>query len=148
MALRRLALVILALLAAAGCATIRRERTLHREQLLEQAGFERKVAESPQQQTGLRRLPPRMLARVPRGDEVAYVYADADYCECLYVGSEPACETFLRLLTRELIDNDYRDTANPDPVVSAEEMARYERLAREAVVDPTADASVDWSVWP
>jgi hypothetical protein len=32
--------------------------------------------------------------------------------------------------------------------VSAREWARYEDLARQAVLDPEASVSIDWSAWP
>src|SRR5574338_376174 len=90
-----LALVGLALYAGAGCATIERDHALHREELLARSGFEKKVAETLAQRSELARLPARMLARVPRGDETAYVSADPAYCECLYTGNEQAYADFL-----------------------------------------------------
>jgi len=130
-----------------GCATIRHERALQREELLAQAGFEKKLAESEEQRRELRRLPPRKLVRVPLGTETRYVYADAEYCRCLHAGTEAAYEQFLHALTREFINNEYLDTATPDPVVSAQEMTCYEHLARESVPAPYADASLDWEAW-
>ena len=150
---RRLSMVIgvlslvLALLAASGCASIHRNRALQREEMLTQAGFQRKLAETDEQRKQLQQLPARLLVRVPFGSEERYVYGDADYCECLYVGTEAAYDRFLRAVSREFINTDYADSSTPDPVVSESEMAHYEKLARRAVLDPTADASLDWSAW-
>ena len=148
MARRCLALLVgLALCAGAACATVERDHALHREELLARSGFEKKAAQSVEQRSELARLPARMLARVPRGDATAYVYADPEYCECLYLGNEQAYADFLAALTREFIYNDSLGNPNPIPTPSAEEMARYETLARDSVLDPTTDASVNWRIW-
>ena len=148
MADRGLALLVgIALCAGAGCATLERDHALHREELLARSGFEKKVAESGAQRSELARLPARMLARVPRGDATAYVYADPEYCECLYAGSEQAYSDFLAALTREFIYNDSLGNPNPIPTPSAEELAHYETLARDSVLDPTTEASVNWRIW-
>jgi hypothetical protein len=139
--------LVLALLAASGCATIERDRALSREEMLTQAGFEKKLAETVAQRGQVQDLPARMLVRVPFGSEARYVYPDADYCECLYVGTEAAYDRFLHALTREFINTDYSDSSTPDPVVSESEWARYEDMARRTVLEPTADVSLDWSVW-
>jgi hypothetical protein len=148
MASRSLAvLVFLALCVEAGCATIERDQALHREEMLARSGFEKKPAESPEQRSELQRLPSQKLVRVPRGNETAYVYADAQYCDCLYAGSEQAYADFLAALTREFIDNETLGNPNPTAPPSPEEVAEYEKLARDSVLDSTARASVDWRIW-
>jgi hypothetical protein len=145
---RRLAWILaLALCTEAGCATVERDRALSREQMLAQAGFEKKLAESPAQQSELQRLPSRMLVRVPRGGDTAYVYADVEYCRCLYAGNEQAYSDFLAAVTREFIYNDTLGNPNPIPTPSPEATARYENLARDSILDPTTEASVDWRIW-
>ena len=140
-------LVGIALCTVAGCATVERDRALHREEMLSAAGFDKKVAESIEQRSELARLPARMLVRVPRGDETAYVYADPEYCECLYIGNEQAYAGFLDAVTREFIYNDSLGNPNPVPTPTPEEVARSERLARNSALDSTAEASVDWRLW-
>lgn len=139
--------VVLALLVTSGCATIQEDKALRRQEMLLNAGFERKLADTDERRRQLAALPVRKVVRVPRGSEARYVYGDAEYCECLYAGTEAAYERFLLAVTREFIDTDYADTATPDPVVSVREENRYEHLARQAVFDPTADAKLDWSAW-
>ena len=140
-------LVFLALCTLAGCATIERDQALHKEEMLAGSGFEKKLAESAEQQSELRRLPSHMLVRVPRGSETAYVYADAETCRCLYVGSERAYEVFLAALTQEYIQGESASNADPLAPPAPEEVARYENLARETNLDTKADVSVDWDLW-
>ena len=140
-------ILLLALLAISGCATIRRDRALQREEMLEQAGFQKKPAETAEQHRQLQDLPARMLVRIPFGSEERYVYSDAHYCQCLYAGTEVAYDRFLDAVTRAFIKTDYADTSTPDPEVSESEFLRYEKLARDAVLDPAADAALDWSAW-
>jgi hypothetical protein len=139
--------LVVAVLAASGCATVERDRALDREEMLTRAGFEKKLAETVAQRGQLQRLPARMLVRVPLGSEARYVYSDAEYCECLFAGTQEAYDQFLVALTREFINTNYSDSSTPDPVVSESEWATYEDMARRSVLDPTADASLDWSLW-
>jgi hypothetical protein len=139
-------LVAIAALVALGCASLREAKTADREQLLVESGFRKLVATTPAQQADLARLPARKLAAVPDAER-RYVWADAQGCGCLFVGTQPAYNAFLRKVARELIDNDYADTADPDPVVSQRQEREYEILATNAVVAPD-DVSIDWSRWP
>jgi hypothetical protein len=58
------------------------------EQLLLAAGFDKKVADTPEKLAHLETLTParRIVAR-PRDGQLYYVYADPAVCKCLYVGT-------------------------------------------------------------
>lgn len=133
---------------AVACAAIQSERAHDRERLLADAGFERLAIETEAQRAQAAAAPPRKLARAPRDGETWYVFADPATCACVYVGDQQAADRFQGALTRELIDTDYADTATPDPVLSARQTARYERMAREAAFADDAPVSWDWSAWP
>jgi len=79
-------IAIAGLLAAAGC----QSTTQDEENTLAAAGFQMKVADTPQKTAMIQNLPQRQLTRVTRGGTVGYVFADAQNCNCAYVGSQEA----------------------------------------------------------
>jgi hypothetical protein len=79
-------LVVTALAALSGCATLRGQDAVSTEQLLAKAGFQKRNADSPEQARNLASMPPfRLVARGVGGD-AAYTYADPVSCHCLYIG--------------------------------------------------------------
>ncbi len=62
--------------------------TKRTEQLLAAAGFEMKLADTPEKLANLNTLTPRRtLIPQERDNRLYYVYADPDLCKCLYVGT-------------------------------------------------------------
>jgi hypothetical protein len=73
-----------------------------RDMKLEDVGFVMRAANTPQQLERLRLLPPRtFVARTKEGRRY-YIYADPDYCRCVFLGSDSAMRN-------------YRDLVNPPP---------------------------------
>jgi len=68
---------------AAGCA-IAAETT---ESRLAQAGFRKLSADTPEKISHLQTLPTRKFVKRNRDGKTYYVYADPEYCKCLYVGT-------------------------------------------------------------
>jgi hypothetical protein len=68
------------------------------EQMLAAAGFLEKPANTPAREARLAALPPfkLMSQRVTAGgrDTVGYVYADPQFCHCVYVGDPGAYQRF------------------------------------------------------
>jgi hypothetical protein len=63
-------------------------------QHLEAAGFVMRPADTPQKMAILKKLPPhRFIARSNAGRRY-YVYADASYCRCAFVGDEKALQAY------------------------------------------------------
>ncbi len=58
------------------------------EEQLRDAGFKVMLADTQERQKMLTTLRPETLTRIPRPDNVYYIYADPDLCSCLYVGRE------------------------------------------------------------
>jgi hypothetical protein len=87
---RMFALMIL--VAMAGCATVKHEMkessTRSMENQLKAAGFKIMMADTAERQRMLTGLPPESVTRIPRPDNVYYIYPDPDVCNCLYVGRE------------------------------------------------------------
>jgi hypothetical protein len=90
------------LIALGGCATVG-QRTVATEQVLSAAGFQMKLADTPDRVTSLRTLPPRTLVPQLREGQMYYVYADPQACGCLYVGTEAQYQQYQRLAFQKTI---------------------------------------------
>ena len=66
-----------------GCAIVA-ETT---ESRLTQAGFRKLSADTPAKISHLQTLPARTFVKRNRDGRTYYVYADPEYCKCLYVGT-------------------------------------------------------------
>jgi hypothetical protein len=84
-------------LSIAGCATIEGEQATDTERMLAAAGFEQKLADTPEKKAHLQTLAQLQLTPHKEGDQPRFVYADATYCQCLYVGDEPAYQRYKQL---------------------------------------------------
>ena len=72
--------------------------TLATEQLLAAAGFQKKVADSPEKLAHLETLTPvRKLVAHRRDGHRYYVYADPEMCKCLYVGTAAQYQLVLEI---------------------------------------------------
>ncbi len=65
------------------------------EDSLAAAGFEKKIADTPERQAMLRRLPIDQFVIRQFGGTLHYVYADPLVCGCLYLGTEQAFQQYL-----------------------------------------------------
>jgi hypothetical protein len=93
-------LVPVLVLALAGCAVVKevqKNEAADKEQLLAAAGFQVKLADTPQKMAHLQTLAQRKLITHERNGKVYYVYADALNCQCLYVGNAAAYQRFQQL---------------------------------------------------
>ena len=62
--------------------------TVQTEELLAAAGFDQRLADTPEKLAHLQTLTPaRKLVAQERDGHLYYVYADPDLCKCLYVGT-------------------------------------------------------------
>lgn len=82
---RRLGLLLLvAPVALAGGCAMKAQIT---EGRLAEAGFRQLPADTPEKSGHLQTLPTRTFVKRNRDGKTYYVYADPDYCKCLYVGT-------------------------------------------------------------
>jgi len=79
-----------------GCATAG-HGPVATERVLSAAGFQMKLADTPETLATLHSLPPRTLVPEPRDGQMRYVYADPRGCGCLYVGTEGQYQEYQRL---------------------------------------------------
>src|SRR5258708_12506011 len=68
------------------------------EVLLSQAGFRKVPADTPQRAEHLQTVAAHKLIRRKSDGKAYYVYADPNYCKCMYVGSESAYATYKTLV--------------------------------------------------
>ncbi len=119
--------VFLTAVSLAGCASIRTDDTRATERMLDAAGFQQKVADTPEKLEHLQALTPGKILLQERNGERRYVYADRSVCRCLYVGTP---EQYQRYRT----------------------LARQQTMADEATV--VSEESSDqrswglWGLWP
>jgi hypothetical protein len=86
----------------AGCTAIQKQQAAQAQQLLAAAGFERQLADTPERLATLQSVvPQRKLFSVAGTDGPRFVYADADYCQCVYAGDQQAYERYQRMLIKQ-----------------------------------------------
>ena len=94
-----MALLVLAAAGLSGCQSM----AMDNERTLAAAGFQMKLATTPEQTAQMNSLPQRKLTQVPHDGQVRFVYADAKYCKCIYVGTEAAYDRYQKLEVRQQI---------------------------------------------
>jgi hypothetical protein len=114
--MRRALLCTAIVLTFVGCASIQAQDTRATEQLLTEAGFQARPADTPEKLAHLQTLP-RRIVRGERDGQASYVFADRDVCKCLYMGTEQQYQAY-RSLARQ------KNIADEDKVV-AEDMSDY-----------------------
>jgi hypothetical protein len=103
--------------ALASCQAIENEEAQDTEQVLAAAGFHMKEATTPEQLANLQAMTQRKIVIHEQDGEPRYVYADAQDCKCVYVGSEKNYDEYQRL------------------------------SFRQEIAEENLDASMDWGMW-
>lgn len=112
-----------------GCAANPNEVAIETERELAAAGFQMKLADTPEQMDHLNSLTQRQLTPTTKDGETVFIYADATQCRCLYVGNQRNYQAYERILLRQ--DNERK-------------RQQAAQLNRMAVVQ---DAAMDWNLW-
>ena len=101
----------LTLLAAAGCQSM----AMDTERTLAASGFQMKIASTAAQMSHVESLPQRKLTRVGFDGDNRYVYADAKYCKCMYVGTEQAYDRYQNIaINKQVAEEEVDASANWD----------------------------------
>jgi len=106
------AIAMIAAVITAGCAAIRNMKAQQTEEILAAAGFQMKLADTPEKLARLQALRQQKLVPHQRDGEVYYVYADAGGCKCIYVGNETAYQQYQKLALEEKIADEQREAAS------------------------------------
>jgi uncharacterized protein YdbL (DUF1318 family) len=120
----QLGVALAALAAASGCAAIRKGDVDTQEQLLSAAGFQMKLADTPQKLAHLQEMTSQKLVPHTKDGKLYYVYADPEFCKCLFVGNEPAYQKYQQLAIQQKL--------------------AQERLNAAAMNE---NASMNWGLW-
>ena len=111
MKMRRALFIVVIALTVTACTTMQGGATRSIEQMLAAAGFEMKVADTPEKAADLRTLPMRKMTVRRQGAASYYIFADPDVCNCLYVGTEPQYQEYQRLLLKKELADEQLDAS-------------------------------------
>ena len=89
----------------AACAAMEANQAMETEQLLAAAGFQVKLADTPDKLAHAQTLTQHKLVPHQKDGSVYYVYADATTCKCVYWGNEESYQRYQQLaFQREIAD--------------------------------------------
>jgi hypothetical protein len=94
-----------------GCASIANQSAMDTERRLSAAGFQMKLANTPEKMARLKTMTERKLVPTTMDGQTVFAYADATSCKCVYVGSEKNYQAYQRLSIQQNIVNEQRATA-------------------------------------
>ena len=95
--MKRTILLLAPALLLAGCASLQAAGAPSTEQMLDDAGFQTRPADTPEALAALQSLPARKLLVRTVDGQPQYAYADPTGCKCLYVGTEQQYREFQKL---------------------------------------------------
>jgi len=107
-----------------GCAAMRKSDVDTQEQLLSASGFQMKLADTPDKLAHLQALTSQKLVPHTKDGKLYYVYADPEFCKCMFVGNEPAYQKYQDLALKQKLSQ--------------------ERLNAAAMNE---NASMNWGMW-
>ena len=111
-----------AVLFLGACATAARQDANEIEPLLLAAGFQKRVADTPEKLAHLQSMPAlKMMPQTYKGN-FFYVLPDPAGCRCMYVGSEAAFEQYEALVIRN-------------------------SMARDSIQRADGEATQNWDMW-
>ena len=71
-----------------GCAAIEKSNAMDTERLLAASGFKMKLANTPEKLANITAMTQRTVVPHDKNGTVYYAYADAEFCKCIYLGTE------------------------------------------------------------
>ena len=98
-----LAVIMVLGIALAGCATVEKSNAQDTQQMLAAAGFKMKLADTPEKLAHLKTLTQRKVVPHDQDGKPVYIYADAEFCRCLYAGDEDAYDRYEKMTVRQNI---------------------------------------------
>lgn len=103
---------LLATLAVIGLATTGCVSTVQNEEnMLSAAGFNVRVADSPEKVASLKNLPPHQFVVKNKDGKTVYLFADPTICGCLYYGSEDNYQKYRQMMFAQNLANQQEMTA-------------------------------------
>ncbi len=99
------------LLVLNGCTAIEKSDAMDTERMLSAAGFKLKFADTPEKLAQLQSMTQRKVVVHNKVGIPYYAYADAEFCKCLYLGSERNYARYQRMNIQTNIAEMNRDAA-------------------------------------
>lgn len=114
-------LLLSASLVLAGCATLRENAARDKEDLMIAAGFQPKVARTPEARARLESMKPLVMHNYydNKTNSFMYVFPDPESCNCAYVGNQTQYSEYRKLSVQKEIT---------DEKLQAEEWSEYPNL--------------------
>ena len=122
--LRGLALLVIVVSLLPACTYFKRQDADQVESTLAAAGFKMKPGDTPERLAKLEAMPVRKIFTQQHNGETVFLYADAEFCKCLYVGRQEQYDRYRRLAFEKQIAQEH---------VEAAEM--------------NENAAMDWGMW-
>jgi hypothetical protein len=94
-----------------GCTAMKREEADQVEKTLAAAGFQMKLADTPAKLAKLQELPVRKITTRAHKGAPMFVYADPDFCKCLYAGTEEQYARYRQLAIQQKIAQEQVESA-------------------------------------
>ena len=117
-------ITVLGITLVAGCALMRAKKVVRTEELLTEAGFQMRIADTPEKLAHLKTLPQRKIVRHQHNGSFRYVYADVTSCKCLYIGDRDAYQSYQSILLEKVV-------------------ADHQHVSTE----PYGNVPMDWELW-
>jgi hypothetical protein len=102
-----IAMLTLVGLSVAGCVSA----VQNKENMLSAAGFNVRLADTPQKIASLKTLPPHKFIIQNKGGQPIYVYADPTVCGCLYYGTQDNYQDYRQMMFDQNLANEQQMTA-------------------------------------
>jgi hypothetical protein len=119
MRFRSFVVVCFVAILASGCAAMRERKAMDTERILAAAGFQMKLASTADKKSRLAAfVPQRQLTPQQIDGAVRFVWADSEYCKCVYVGSQAAHGRFQKLALEKQMSDQQLAAANANEAAS------------------------------
>ncbi|MDR6951844.1 cytochrome c556 [Ancylobacter sp. 3268] len=107
MKLPSIAALMLVSVTAAACVTA----TQDKENMLSAAGFQMRLANTPEKVASLQKLPPHKFTVQSQNGQPVFLYADPTVCGCLYVGTQENFQNYQQMAFQQRMVNEQQMTA-------------------------------------
>ncbi|WP_428355862.1 hypothetical protein [Methyloprofundus sp.] len=109
--LKTTSMLLLAGITLSGCAMIEKSNATSDEQKLAAAGFKVKFADTPEKLAHVKSMKQREVVSHIQNGDVFYAYADAEFCKCLYMGTQTNYQEYEKLTIEQRTAEMNRDAA-------------------------------------
>lgn len=95
------ALLVVSFSTLSGCKMLESHEAMDKERLLAAAGFQIKLADTPQKLAEIQDRTQRKLVAHDKDGKTVFVYSDAKFCKCIYVGDQAAYQRYEKLVQQQ-----------------------------------------------